>query len=485
MKNEYYGGLYHILSEKDIDEIHETTMRILWEIGFDLTYIPALELLEKNGATVDWQNKKAYLPRKLVSRCIKQAPSEITFYGLEEGKEIVLGGERVHYGTGGLALYVLDTNRDRRPALLKDIASFAHLSDKLEYVDFYIIPTNPYDVNINSLDVNCFYQALRHTGKPVMGGVFSREGLQRVLELSSLIAGGMENLRKRPFVGFISSITSPLKIEEDRAEIIFEVARQGLPLVTSAAPIAGATSPLTIAGTLAQQNAESLLGVVLAQLVNPGTPIFYSAVPCTMDMRSGSFLMGSIQSGLMNAAVSQLAYHYRLPSYITVGVADSKLPDAQAAYESATSSLLSGLAGGNFIHQTFGLLDGALTISYAKFVIDNDIVGKCLRTLKGIDVNPDTLAFDVIAKVKKGGGDFITQRHTLDHLRSEEYIPRVSFLQDYQTWVKFGEKDAWVKAEEVAQKLLEEPGKIHIPESLDRKIQELFQELVQLEEVLA
>lgn len=485
MKKEYYGGSYNVLSEKDIVEIHETSMKILWEVGFDLTYVPALELLEKNGATVDWQKKKAYLPPKLVSRCIKLAPSEITFYGLEEGKEIVLGGSRVHYGTGGVALYVLDTDRERRPALLQDIASFAYLSDKLDYVDFYIIPTNPYDININSLDINCFYQALRNTGKPVMGGVFSKKGLHRVIELSSLIAGGMEKLQERPFVGFITSVTSPLKVEDDRAEILFEVARHGLPLVITAAPIAGATSPLTMAGTLAQQNAESLIGVVLAQLVNPGTPVFYSAVPCTMDMRSGSFLMGSIQSGLMNAAVSQLSYHYRLPSYITVGVADSKLPDAQAAYESATTCMLSGLAGGNFIHQAFGLLDGALTISYAKFVIDNDIVGKCLRALKGIVINPDTLAFDVIAKVGEEGGDFLTQKHTLNHLHTEEYIPKVSFLQDYETWVKVGKKDAWLKAEEIAKQILEEPGETYIPQEVDNKIQSRFQELVQLNSVMA
>lgn len=473
------GGLYRPLQKPDLDRIHETSIKILGEIGFQTSYEPLLQLLEEKGAKVDRDKKRVFLPVDLISRCIEQAPSEFVFYGLGEGREIFMGGDRVYFGTGGKALYVLDSDNRRRPAVLRDVAQFARLADELEYVGFYIVPVHTHDVNVNHMDINGFYQSLLHTGKPVMGGVFSSEGLQQLVEMCALLAGGMDKLRERPFVGFISSIISPLKIADDRAEILMDVARFGLPLVVSTAPIAGVTAPVTLAGTIALQNAEALLGIVLSQLVNPGTPVFYSAVPCTMDMQSGTFRMGSVESGLMNAAVAQMAQHYRIPCYLTVGVTDSKLPDSQAAHESSTNCLLAALAGGNYLHQAFGLLDGALTISYAQFVIDNDIAGSCYRALRGIEVNPDTLGFDVIARVGPGG-NFMTQKHTVAHMRTEMFQPRVSVLQEYQAWLSGGGEGSRQKAEKVVSDILGKPSRTYMDEELIRKVFSAYPGLVQL-----
>ena len=471
------GGSYRTLSESDIKQIHAASVKILGEVGFETTHTPLLRLLEEKEGIVDWEKKRAYFPPELISRCLEQAPSEFIFYGMEEGKEIHLGADRVYFGTGGKALYVLEENRNRRLSLLKDVARFARLADKLEYVDFFIVPVHSHDVNINSIDVNEFYQSLKNTGRPVMGGIYNIDGLKRVVELAAMLAGSMKKLQQRPFVGFISAITSPLKMEDDRAEILMEVARLGLPLVVSTAPVGGATAPITLAGILAMQNTEALLGVILSQMVNPGTPIFYSAVPCTMDMRSGSFMMGGVDSGIMNAAVAQMAAYYRIPSYLTVGVTDSKLPDAQAAYESTTNSLLGALAGGNYLHQMFGLLDGALTISYAQFVIDHDIVGNCVKVLQGVEVTPETLGIDVIAEVGPGG-NFLSHQHTVERVRNSYYRPRVVSRQDFQAWRKAGAQDSWQKAEEIAAKLLAEPGIKHITDELDLKVREHFPELI-------
>lgn len=477
----YEGGNYHVLSEKEISQIHETSIRVLENVGFEINYPPALELLERSGADVDNELGRVYLPRELVSRAIKMAPSEFVFYGRQKGKNITIGGKRVHFGTGGLALYVLDLNREKRPGTIRDVADLAKLADKLEYLDFFIIPVYPHDINIDSVDINTKYQALLNTGKPVMGGIFNRQGLDDIIKIASIIAGGLEKLQRRPFIGFISSITSPLKISSDHAEYIMEVARYGLPLATSTAPAAGATAPVTLAGTLVQQNAEALMGVVLTQLVNPGAPVLYSAVPVTMDMRTMSFLMGSIESGLMNAAITQMAHYYRLPCYITVGTTDSKLPDAQAAHESASTAMLAALAGGNFIHEAFGMLDGAMTVSYAQYVIDNDIVGSCLRTLRGIEINRDTLAYDTIARVGPGG-NYLSEEHTVKYMRTESFSPRASDRQQYQRWIDAGSKDSWKRAEELASQLIEEPAEDLIPKNIDRKIRAQFTELVDLAE---
>ncbi len=476
----YEGGGYQVLTEKEIRQVHETSMRVLENVGFEINYEPALELFEKNGAGVDYELRRVYLPRELVSRAIKQAPEEFVFYGRQPGKSITVGGKRVHFGTGGLALYVLDLERNKRPGSIRDVADLARLADRLENLDFFIIPVYPHDINIDFVDINTKYQAMLNTGKPVMGGIFSKQGLDNMIEIASIIAGGLDKLKRRPFIGFISSITSPLKISADHAEYIMEVSRYGLPLATSTAPAAGATAPITLAGTLVQQNAEALMGVVFSQLVNPGTPILYSAVPVTMDMRTMSFLMGSIESGLMNAAITQMAHHYRLPCYLTVGTTDSKLPDAQAAHESASTAMLAALAGGNFIHEAFGMLDGAMTVSYAQYVIDNDIVGSCLRTLRGIEVTPDSLAYDTIAQVGPGG-NYLSEEHTVRYMRTESFSPRASDRQQYQRWFDAGSKDSWRKAEEVAAQMLEAPSEEIIPLEIDALVRSRFPELVTID----
>ncbi len=475
----YEGGHYRVLSDKEIRQVHETTVRVLENVGFEMNHPEALALFEEKGARVDHDLHRVYVPREMVSRMIKQAPEEFVFYGREPGKSITIGGKQVHFGTGGLALYVLDLDREKRPAKLQDVANFAKLADRLENLDFFIIPVYPHDINIDTVDINSKYQAMLNTGKPVMGGIFSQQGLEDIIEISSIIAGGMDNLKRKPFIGFISSITSPLKLSPDHADYIMQVARYGLPLATSTAPAAGATAPVTLAGTLVQQNAEALMGVIFSQLVNPGTPVLYSAVPVTMDMRTMSFLMGSIESGLMNAAITQMAHHYRLPCYLTVGTTDSKLPDAQAAHESASTAMLAALAGGNFIHEAFGMLDGAMTASYAQYVIDNDIIGSCLRTLRGIEVNEDTLAYDAIAKVGPGG-NFLSEEHTVRYMRTELYSPLSSVRQPYQHWLDAGSKDSWKRAEDIVEQLLSEPSEKIIPAEVDSMIRAKYPDLVDL-----
>ncbi len=465
----YFGGQYKVLDEGDIKDIHESTMQVLDQVGLEINYEPALEMLEKNGARVDRDQSRVFIPRDLVTKCIKQAPGEFTFYGREEGKEIVLGGTRVHFGTGGTALSVLDLDREKRKSVGKDIADIAALVERLENVEFFIVPVYPHDAPEGKADINRFFPALCYSSKPVMGGVYSLQGLREVVEIASTIAGGMEALQRRPFIGFITSIASPLKIDDLYAQLLMEVASMGLPLATSTAPTAGATAPITLAGTLVQQNAEALTGVILSQLTNPGTPILYSAVPSTMDLRTMSFLMGSVESGLMNAAITQMANYYRLPSYITVGTTDSKLPDAQAAYESASTCLMAALAGGNFIHEAAGLLESAMTASYAQYVIDNDIIGGCLRALRGVEINEDTMAVDVIASVGPGG-NFLGEAHTVKYMRTEAFFPKVSDRRSYQAWKAAGGKDSWATAEELARKFLEEERRCMMGEELKAQV---------------
>ena len=269
--------------------------------------------------------------------------------------------------------------------------------------------------------------------------------------------GGPQALRERPIISFITSwMVSPLMFATDVTTLLIEVCHQGIPVVLSSAPMAGSTSPITLAGTLAQLTAEQLSGLTLTQLVNPGTPVLIGPIPGTADMRSGRYLGGSIELGLANAAITQMAHFYQLPIYNSAGMTESKLPDIQAGIEKTQSIIQVALAGSNFIHHAAGMLEDMSTIAYEQFVIDNEILGMAMRAVRGIEVTSETLALDVIDRVGPGN-HYLADDHTIKHMRSEHYFPsRVINRQGREEWKADGELDARQQAITIAKELLKE-----------------------------
>jgi len=246
---------------------------------------------------------------------------------------------------------------------------------------------------------------------------------------------------------------SPLKIDKQYGDLVVTIAQAGIPLVCPAEPLCGATSPVTLTGNLVIQTVDSLMGVMLTQIVNPGTPVIFGSVASSADLKSFKYLAGSVEMGLLNAAGAQMAHFYRLPFYATGGMTDSKVLDAQSGYESALTSLLCALAGANFIHDAAGLMEFALTACYEKFVIDNDILGMVMRAVEGIKVDDDSLAFDLIKEVGPGG-NFVTAKHTRDFMRSEHYQPSVSDRYSREEWAAKGSKTTWERAAERVKDIL-------------------------------
>jgi len=210
---------------------------------------------------------------------------------------------------------------------------------------------------------------------------------------------------------------------------------------------------VTLAGNLVIQIVDSLIGVMLTQIVNPGTPVIFGSVASTTDLRDFKYLAGSVEMGLINAAGAQMAQFYKLPFYATGGMTDSKVLDSQSGYESALTSLLCALAGANFIHDAAGLMEFALTTCYEKYVIDNEILGMVMRAVEGIKVNDDTLAFDLIKQVGPGG-NFVTAKHTRHFMRSEHYQPSLSDRNSREEWEARGGKATWGRAAEKAKKII-------------------------------
>jgi trimethylamine--corrinoid protein Co-methyltransferase len=245
-------------------------------------------------------------------------------------------------------------------------------------------------------------------------------------------------------------------LDESYGELAIEVARQGIPVVVPVEPLCGATAPITLAGNLVVQNVDTLIGVMLTQLVNPGTPVLYGCISSITDLRDMKYLSGAIEMGLMNAASAQMANFYNLPLYSTAGMSDAKINDSQSGYESALTGLMVALAGGNFIHDAAGFLEFCMTASYDKLVIDNEIIGMIMRAVEGITVDEETLAFDVLKKAGPGG-HFVSNRHTRKFMRTEQYQPRLSDRNNRETWEEEGAKSLRVRASEKAREILEQP----------------------------
>ena len=457
------GGRYKPLTDDQVKQIHEASLAILTRTGVQVEEPEALRQFQEVGADVD--DNRVRLSRSLVEDAVDKAPSRVVLAGRDPEDDLILEGARVHIGTGGAAVQVLDLETGKiRKAVLRDVADMARIVDALDNIHFYLLPIYPTNLPKETVEINKYYAALANTTKHVQAGVYTIQGIRDVVEMCERILGGAEPLRERPIVSFITSwMISPLKFATDVTTLLIETCRQRIPVILSAAPMAGSTAPVTLAGMLAQLNAEQLAGLTLTQLVQPRCPVLIGPIPATCDLRSGKYLGGSVELGLCNAAITQLAHFYQVPIYNSAGMTEAKIPDIQAGMEKAQSVIQVALAGANFIHHAAGILEDMSTIAYEQFVIDNDLLGMAMRAVRGIEVNDDTLALDTIDRVGPGG-HYLMDEHTLRHMRTEHYYPSAVFdRQRREIWEQAGGTDAWTRAKEIARRILAE----HQPKPLD------------------
>ena len=470
----YQGGQLRFLNVRDLEKIHAGALEILEKVGINVPQAEAFEIYKKGGAKVDLARQMVRLPHKLVETALRNAPSEILLCGREEVNDLILAKQVVYAGTGGAELNVLDLETQRlRKSTLKDVGDLARLVDALEYIDFYIRPVVAQDIPHEHLDVNKYYASLVNTTKHVMGNVYYRQKVKEIVEMASIIAGGEKELKQRPIISFITSwMLSPLKLNADVTGILLEIVRSGMPIALSSVAIMGLTSPVTMAGNLVLTHAEQLSGIVLCQLVNTGTPVIYGGCPGVLDMKDMSFIAGSIERQILNAAISQLSQYINVPNYNLAGVTDSKIPDAQAGYEKAFGLALTALAGSNYIHHAAGRIkDG---VAYEQYVIDNEIIGMAKRAVKGIRVNEETLAIDQIVDAGPGA-NYLASDHTVKFFRDEFFYPRISDRKARKAWEDSGSLDARERARLEAKKILEKHQPRRIPDSCDAQIRKKFE----------
>jgi len=469
MKKGLAGGSFKPLDDEAVKRIHETAMRVIEEIGFEVNSEEALELFAGAGARVNREKRRVSLSPDKVLELIEMAPAEINLCGQDEKNDILLGGNRVHAGTGGTALYIYEpATGQKRLAMLADLKRIARLVEGLDNIHLFMLCTYPNDLPVEKVDVNRFFTGLDNSTKHIMGGVYTIDGVQQVVRMAEMVAGSAEALRKRPLISMIACSISPMKLDGKYGDLVISIARSGVPLICPAEPLCGATSPVTLAGNVVIQTVDSLMGVMLSQIVNPGAPVVFGSVATSTDLRDLKYLAGSVEMGLINAAGAQMAQFYRLPFYATGGMTDSKVLDAQCGYESAVTSLLCALAGSNFIHDAAGLMEFAMTVCDEKFVIDNEILGMVMRAVEGIRVDDATLAYDLIKQVGPAG-NFVTAKHTRQYMRSEHYQPELSDRDGREEWEAAGGKVAWERAAEKVKEILARDNR-SLPDEIRKQI---------------
>ncbi len=463
------------LQESQIADIHNAALRVLANVGVEVTDPEIRNHLTGFGAKAE--GTRVRFEASLIDKALERAPSQFTLYARGEHPPLELGAGEVYLGTGGAAIRMLDMESGAfRESTLRDLADLAWIVEKLEHIQFFLRPVIARDVPDQELDENTLYACLANTQKHVTLAAGSPDSVDRLVYMASLLAGGEEALKARPFISFTCSwMVSPLRVDTGVARVLERVIEHGFPVMLSSAPMTGSTAPASLAGLLTQVHAEELSGVVLAQAIRSGAPVLYGPVPAAASFRTMAYLGGAVESGLMNAASVQLAHHVGLPIYSDAGLTEAKEGDVQAGYEKATNLLLVTLAGGDFIHHAAGMLDSMLGVAPEQYVIDNDICGMALRAREGIRVDEETIAEELLGKVGPGG-NFLAQHHTVKMARSREYFqPRSAVREALQDWQKNGGVGARQRAKGVVSEILAQERPRFVPEDVEGQIRDDFQ----------
>jgi len=461
-----------ILSENEIEEIHSCSIRILERVGLLVRSPKVVRLLVNAGAMIDSERKTVKIPSSLVEECLLKHPSSFTLNARTRENDLLIGSDRIYAHPCGGCFNILDTDAGRvRVATTKDVEVLTKLIDASNNIHQCDMLDYAGDVPEQVRDIHTVATMLQNTTKTCGVMAYNDRNLKIIIKLAAAMVGGEEELRKRPIISFGASPTSPLELSEDVAEQLVRAASHALPISILPCPLAGGTSPVTLAGTLVQQNVEFLTCHVIVQLINPGNPVFYCPRSMCMDMRTG-IAAGEVEYGLMSAAGVELAAHYKMPSDVYGLAADSKVLDEQAAFEKAMIGLLPALAGANFLSGA-GEIEMGVTASVEQLVIDNEMLGLIFRAVRGIDVNSDTLAADIIEEIGPGG-HYLGAEHTRKYYSSEHHISDLCDRTARADWERAESKDMVRRAREKADKLL----KTHFIEPLDREVEEEFQRIL-------
>lgn len=441
-----------VLGAGNVSRIDRAAREILERTGVWVPHDQMLDLFADAGAGVDRVGGRVRIPSQLVDECLDSAVKTFTIYGRDRSRSAAFGvGQRNYNSVAGEAHWV-DRNGTRRFATLDDVVEAAKLGDVLPRINIVGAMSDPHEINPAYRCVEVAAAQLRTTTKPITFWFHDRAGARFVMELFAAVVGSSEELtRYPPAYPFLEPI-SPLRFNTNGIDLLFETAKVPLPVPIGPMAQTGMSAPATLAGTVAQETAEILAGLCVVQLIRPGTPVCLGGIPHAFDMRTTQLIFSGPEQGLMAVAMTEMGKHYGLPVYINVGLTDSKCVDAQAGLEAGTTLLMGALAGADiFGHLGIAGVDQASCLEM--LVFQHEVIEFVERIARSFTVDDEKLALDVIDSVGPGG-TFIDQEHTVDHYRSEIWMPQLLDRQYWQPWVDAGRPDTVTRARKRLDELL-------------------------------
>ncbi|HET9410914.1 MAG TPA: trimethylamine methyltransferase family protein [Candidatus Dormibacteraeota bacterium] len=471
---------YDLLSGEDVEAIHEQAMTILEEIGVDFLHPRAREIFGQAGMKVE--DERVRFDRAFVLEQVAKAPATFELQARNPKRTVILGGDNMVTAPVYGPPFITDLERGRRGATIEDFNNFDKMAQAVDQIHCAGGTTvEPEDLPLGSRHLDMVYSHLRWTDKPFMGAVISAESARDTVEMASIVFGGREHIERTPAIISLINVNSPLRYDDRMLGALLEYSDAGQPVIVTPFLMAGAMSPMGLAGTVAQQTAEALAGIALVQLIRPGCPSVYGSFLTNTDMQSGSPAFGTPESAMGILASAQMARHYKLPFRGGGALTSSKGPDAQAAYESMMTMWPTVLGRVNFVLHAAGWLESALLASYEKFVIDVEALRMFEWILtKGLPVDEEGQAMDAIREVGPGG-HFLGSEHTLRNYRTGFYRPWISSTDNFDRWNRLGARTVDRVATEKWKQLLAEfpdpgidPGVDEaLKEFIDRRKQEL------------
>lgn len=423
--------VFKMLSEEQQHEIYQAAVEMLERTGAVIHDKEALELFEKAGAWLE--GERVRFPAGLTEWAVKSAPSRVTLYNREGKRSMVLGGRNTYYGPGPTNTYHRDpeTGERRRP-VITDSENAGRVCDALENINFAMDLGTPTGVTDTLADVYAFKALITNCRKPIVHWGFDIEQYEYMIDMAAEVVGGLEELQKRPFFCLYSEPTSPLvHSREAIAKAIF-AAKKRVPIVYTPCVMLGGTTPSTMASTIALGVAESLVGIIASQLIREGSPIIMGGVYAIMDMKTTVYSYGSPEFHIMQAGIAEVAHYMDMPVFGTAGCTDSHTLDGQAAGEATMSILMAAQSGANLVHDV-GYTGSGSQGSLYQLVMCNEIIAMVKRFMRGIEVNDETLAVEVIDRVGPGG-HHLADEHTMKHFKSETWFPTLINRMRYDEW---------------------------------------------------
>lgn len=467
-----------LLKNEQVERIHEASLEILEQVGLLVRYREAREIFKQHGCSVDEETQRVRFPRAVVEKYRRMYPASFTFPARDPKFDKTIPQDSPVIVTASSAPDIIDpvSGRERR-AESADIARIAHLINELPGYDVFSISTLADDAPPDQFTVSRLYPAIKYCLKPIRVTTKDRADAESIMKMVYTIAGGEQAYKERPFLTHhYCPVVSPLTMDHLSTEMIIYYSAQGLPVYPTIVPNAGLTSPMSIAGTLAQGNAEFLAAATLMQMVKEGTPLIYATLGTIADMRTGAYASGGIECGMLHMAFAQMSRFYNVPCGGYVGLTNSKLNDAQAGYETGMSAM-GGLVAGMDMFNIGGLIDALKTFDFAKAVIDDEIALMLKRVQRGVVFSEDELALDLI-KETGPGGSFIVKPHTIKRMKTEALLTKLADRDARTIWEKKGSTDIQARAMKRVKEIMTTNTAPLLTPELDQKIRAQFNGMV-------